>query len=75
MEDFEEASSEWHKVEIMRIHDCEELEVDLSQSVDDIGDKMTGKVLIIENIAKLDVKRFEAGIVPFNDEDEKVTHL
>ena len=52
----------WEFSEILRIYECERLEVDLRISGNDrVANLMKGKILILEDITELDVERFEVG--------------
>ena len=52
----------WEFSEILRIYECERLEVDLRISGNDrVANLMKGKILILEDITELDIERFEVG--------------
>ena len=52
----------WEYSEILRIYNCERLEVDLTISGNDrIANLMKGKILILEDIQELDMDRFNIG--------------
>ena len=52
---------DWWKADILRIYDCQRLEIDLRKGRDNFADYFHDKVLIIENIQELDVFEFTVG--------------
>ena len=61
-EDHRDDDNSWEYSEILRIYECERLEVDLRISGNDrVANLMKGKILILEDITELDIERFEVG--------------
>ena len=61
-EDHRDGDDSWEYSEILRIYECERLEVDLRISGNDrVANLMKGKILILEDITELDIERFEVG--------------
>ena len=61
-EDHRDGDDSWEFSEILRIYECERLEVDLRISGNDrVANLMKGKILILEDITELDIERFEVG--------------
>ena len=54
----------WSMSEIIRIHDCPELEIDIGKgsSTDDIQQTVKYPLLLVENVEKLHVYTFDVGI-------------
>ena len=60
--DHRDGDESWDYSEILRIYNCERLEVDLTISGNQrIANLMKGKILIFENIQELDIDRFDIG--------------
>ena len=60
--DHRDGDESWDYSEILRIHNCERLEVDLTISGNQrIANLMKGKILIFEDIQELDIDRFDIG--------------
>ena len=62
--DFEDVNENWYKSEIFRIFNCTVLEVVLKKGKDGIADQMDGKLLLIEQIAELELTEFLVGVDP-----------
>ena len=60
--DHRDGDESWDYSEILRIYNCERLEVDLTISGNQrIANLMKGKILIFEDIQELDIDRFDIG--------------
>ena len=61
-DDHRDGDNSWEYSEILRIYECESLEVDLRISGNDrVANLMKGIILILEDITELDIERFEVG--------------
>eukprot|EP00095_Tigriopus_kingsejongensis_P003326 maker-scaffold524_size146631-snap-gene-0.25 protein:Tk03326 transcript:maker-scaffold524_size146631-snap-gene-0.25-mRNA-1 annotation:"hypothetical protein" len=55
---FKEGSYDWKKSAVVKIANCERLEVSMRRGANDLGPKLSGAILIIENVSELRLQQF-----------------
>ncbi len=72
VEELEGVGNDWKDAEILRFHDCLNVEVRLLDQEDDLAGEMSEKMLIFDNIKMFHLQEFKIGVTPDYDEDGSV---